>query len=278
MELIEATEILAKYYQGIDGARVVSETPKTQNKAIAIIGPPKSGKSWFAASIAEAVGVTNVLDFDNRQESLDALIAKKHLPLVVKTYVDEIQSQPHAWNDMERDIARFKYNKESGLLVPAANVIDSLTFCNDITANQFFVTMQAPNIKLFREVKLPGTNNSVRIPEGWDIINATRNYLYHLFAQLRTLGHLVVVFHERPIVDKTLSTPTRPVYTGKVGITPPYLNELLSVFNDVWRISYSTAGGYQVTVRSTDDFDGACTFNNAGIVEPANIADLMKKG
>jgi len=267
----QAEDILLKYYEGITGAMPATELGSNKNKAIAIVGPPKSGKSWAACTIAEAVGVTYVADLDNRAESIKG---KKNI--IVKTYVDEEQIRPHAWNELEKDVAYFKYQKVNGKPIPAAFIIDSLTFLQEITDNQFFVTLQpGGKTKLFREIRVG--NKVVRIAEGWDIRNATRSYIYHLFAELRNLGHLIVVFHERPIADKTLSTPERTVYSGKIGVNPPFLNELLSVFNDVWRISYSIAGGYRLQVRSNDEFDGACTFDGAGLTEEANIAKMMNK-
>jgi hypothetical protein len=264
---------LATFMDGISGALATeSIDTNSSNKAIAIIGEPKTGKSWLAATIAEAVGVTYFFDLDDRK---DSIAGKKNV--IAKTYVDLIQSQPRAFKEMEKDIERFKYNKVSGKPIPAAFVVDSVTFLKRIVENEFFEQMKNSTVKMFREVKLDGTNNTVRIPEGWDAINGVRDYCLYLFAELRALGHLIVIFHERPLTDKALSTPAKPVYTGKIGVDPPFLNNLLTVFNDVWRIILDPNGSYKVFVKANANFNGSTSLQGLDMVENPNIAAMLQK-
>lgn len=266
-------EELKVFMDGINNSTLAQDiNPNETNKAIAIIGEPKTGKSWLAATIGEAVGATYAFDLDDRK---DSIAGKPNI--IVKTYVDTVQSQPRAFKELEADVERFKYNKISGKPIPRAYIIDSVSFLKRIVENEFFEQMKTSNVKMFRTVKLAGTNNEVRIPEGWDAINGVRDYCLYLFAELRALGHLVVVFHERPLTDKVLSTPTKTVYTGKIGIDPPFLNSLLSVFNDVWRIVLDKSGNYKVTVKANAEFNGATSLQGLDEVENPNIAAMLQK-
>jgi hypothetical protein len=264
---------LAQFLEGISGAITLEDLDTTKtNKTIAIMGRPKSGKSWLAATIGEAGLVTYFFDFDNR---LDSIKGKKNV--TGKTYTDTVQSQPHAFKSLESDVERFKYNKISGKAIPAVYVVDSVSFLKRIIENEFFEQHKNAKNKMFREVKLSGTNNSVLIPEGWDAINGVRDYCLYLFAELRALGHLIVIFHERPVLDKVLSTADRPVYTGEIAVDPPYLNVLLSVFNDVWRIVLDSSGNYKVFVKHNAQFYGATSFEGLDAVENPNIAAMLQK-
>jgi hypothetical protein len=266
-------EELAKYLTGINGAKTAQEIDTTKSgKAIAIIGEPKTGKSWLAASIGRAVGPTFVFDLDNR---MDSIAGKPNI--IGKTYVDETQINPHAMRDILIDLENFKYRKTCGEPIPVAYIVDSVTFLKRIVENQFFKENETNNaLKMFHAVKLQG-KNEVRIPIGYDSINGVRDFCIYLFSELRALGHLIVIFHERPITDKKLSTPQRPVYTGKIGVDPPYLNGLLTTFNDVWRIVTDSAGNYKVFVKPAEDFNGATTLRGLEPIEDPDIAAMLQK-
>lgn len=267
----DAIQELAQYLQGIKGTILASDINPAENMAIAILGEPKTGKSWLAATIAEAVGVTYVADCDNRAES----VAGKP-NLIVKTYVDTIQTKPQAMKELESDIERFKYNKASGLLIPKAYILDSFTYLKKIMENEIFEQGKTGKVQLYHEIKT-GSSDKVLIPVGYDSINGVREYMLYLVAELRSLGHVICVFHERPIADKTLSTKERTVYTGKIGVNPPYLNDLLTVFNDVWRIQLDEYGKYKVFTRANKDFNGATSLHGLADVENANIAEMLQK-
>ena len=261
---------LSKMLDGIQGANVATEIDPTNRLCMAIVGAPKAGKSWFAATLAEAVGATYFFDCDNRFSS----IAGK--PNVLgKTYTDISQLRPTAARTMDSDIERFKYNKTSGKPIPAAYVLDSMSFLKRNMENEIFDQMKSGKVKMFREVKTG--SDVVRIPEGWDSINGVRDYMLYTIAELRSLGHLIAIFHERPIVDKTLSTADRTVYTGEIGVDPPYLQPLLSVFNEVMRIKVDGNSKYKVWTRVTKDFNAATTLKGLELEENPNLAELLNK-
>lgn len=262
---------LAQYIEGIKLAYAATTIDPAANLAIAILGEPKTGKSWLAATIAEAVGVTFVADLDNRAQS----IAGKP-NIIVKTYTDQIQTKPQAMKELESDVERFKYNKISGKPIPACFVLDSMTFLKKIMENEAFEQSKTQSVKLFHEIKM-GSGDKALIPIGYDAINGVREYMLYLIAELRALGHVICVFHERPIADKTLSTKERTVYTGKIGVDPPYLNVLLSVFNDVWRIQLDAGDQYKVFTRANKDFNGSTSLHGLADVENPNIATMLQK-
>ena len=266
-----AIEQFASYFEGIKNAQSSGDINPADNLALAILGEPKTGKSWLAATIAEAVGVTFAADFDNRAQS----IAGKP-NIFVKTYVDLVQVKPMAMKALELDIERFKYNKANGKLVPKAFILDSMSYLKRIMENEIFEQSRTAGVKMFREVKT-GSIDKIMIPEGWDSINSVRDYMLYMIGELRSLGHVICVFHERPIVDKTLSTEKNKVYTGKIGVDPPYLNVLLSVFNEVWRIQTDDNGKYKVYVRANRDFNGATSLHGLDDVENPNIAAMLEK-
>lgn len=267
------SEEIAQFLEGINGAVATQDIDTTtSNKAIAIVGKSKSGKSWLAATGAEALGLTYFFDLDTRR---DSIAGKPNV--IVKTYADQVQSKPHAFKEMEADIERFKYNKLMNKPIPSVFVVDSISYLKRIVENEFFEQMKNSKIQMFREVKLEGQNNTVRIPQGYDVINGVRDYALYLFAELRALGHLIAIFHERPIVDKTLSTAERTVYTGEIGIDPPFLNTLLTVFNDVWRITLDSSNNYKVYVKATANFTGCTSLQGLDMIENANIATMLQK-
>jgi hypothetical protein len=263
-------EELSKLMDGIQGAKPATLIDPTDKLTLAIMGPPKAGKSWFAATIAEAVGATYFFDCDNRKES----IAGKP-NVIVKTYTDLSQIRPTAMKALEADMERFKYNKTSGKAIPAAYVLDSMSFLKKIMENELFEQGRTGKVKLAREVKTGG--DTVLIPEGWDIVNGVREYMLYLIAELRSLGHVIAIFHERPIVDKTLSTAERTVYTGEVGVDPPFMHQLLSVFNEVMRIKVDANSQFKVWTRATKDFNGATTLKGLELIENPSIAAMLDK-
>lgn len=255
---------------GIQGVNIATEIDTTKKICMAIVGAPKSGKSNLAATIAEAVGATYFFDCDDRLSSVAGR------PNVMgKTYTDTSQLIPTAAKNLDKDIERFKYNKISNKPIPAAYVLDSMSFLKKIMENEIFDQMKSGKVKMFREVKTGG--DVIRIPEGWDSINGVRDYMLYTIAELRSLGHLIAIFHERPIVDKTLSTADRTVYTGEIGVDPPYLNTLLSVFNEVMRIKVDANGQYKVWTRVTKDFSAATTLKGLELIESPNLAEMLNK-
>jgi hypothetical protein len=266
-------DLMKTVMEGIKDWQKGTEIDPSENLCLAIIGLPKSGKSWLGATIAESEGITFVADFDNRAESLKG---KKNI--VVKTYQDQNQIRPVAMKNFETDIDRFKYNKKNGKPIPRAYILDSITYMKKASENEIFEQSASAKITTFRELKTgTGIDDKVRIPQGYDIINGVRDHILYCISELRALGHVICVFHERDETDKKLSTPDRTVYTGKITVDPPYLSQILTVFNDVMRIQTDHNGKYKVWTRSTRDFNGATSLNGLELEESPNIAAMLTK-
>lgn len=257
---------------------------KTNNYCLAIVGRQKSGKSWFATSdnqkiiydpatkaISKVPKYTWVGDFDNRSESLAG-----RPNVYVRTFVDLSQQSPNAIMDLENQLASFKYDKERGKPIPDVFVLDSITYMKKALENEIMrqSTVAKGNNNMFREV---GTSaKKVRIPQGWDMINAVRGYLEYFIADFRTLGNLICVFHERPEKDQVHSTKDNTVFTGQYSVDPFYLNTLLSVFSEVMRISVDGYGKYIVTTQTNNEFNAATTWKVDQDEQPS-ISGMLEK-
>lgn len=249
-------------YQGINGTLdAVNVNPLTRFK-LAIVGKPKQGKSWLAATMP---GEKYFFDFDSRKESL---AGKPNV--TVKTYRDILPTSPKAIQTMEQDLAMFEYHKTIKQPIPDVYVFDSMTYW--VKGGE--LELMAKASRLQREVAM-GTGKVI-IPTGWDVVTSMRNHMENIIARAYELGHVICIFHEEPEKDATKSKPEVPVYTGKYVVHPFYLRTLLSSFNEVWRIEISEGGDYFVTTQATNKF-GASTTLKIDKTEKPNISDIIKK-
>ena len=235
---------------------------------IAIIGDPGVGKSWFANTID---GFKYDFDFDGRASSL--ITHPKAADINVKTYYDSDPNKPNAIQEFERDLAVLKYAKSQGKLPPDfTSIIDSLTFARKACEDELI--RQQGNLS--RKLRIGTT--TVNIPAGWDVINAVKEYLEYIVAELATLGNLICVFHEKDEKDVTTSTESKTTYTGMTTIQPQYLNLLLSIFNDVWRLSVNSNGKRNVQTGIGPQFVGKCTLLGIDpLVQEPDIAAMLRK-
>lgn len=269
----DSTALVINPFEGLSGGVNASDIipGKTNNYALAIVGKQKSGKSWFASSDNETKSVW-VADFDNRKES----IAGKP-NVYIRTFVDVNQQTPNAIIDLEQDLELFKYKKNvKNLPIPQVFVLDSITYMKKALENEIMrqATKSQGNQTMYREV---GTGTrKVRIPQGWDMINAVRGYLEYFIAEFRLLGNLICVFHEMPEKDKIHSTKENTVFTGQYSVDPFYLNTLLSVFSEVMRISVDGYGNYNVTTQTNNEFNAATTWLVDANEKPSIDAMLKK--
>lgn len=216
---------------------------------IAIIGDPGVGKSWLANSIE---GDKIDFDFDGRASSL---ITHPHANEInVKTYYDPNPNKAQAMNAFEIDLAALKYAKAQNKLPENITFIcDSMTFA--LKAAEDELIRQQPSLS--RKLKIGPT--TVNIPAGWDVINAMREYLEYVVAELAALGNVICIFHEKNEKDETKSTPEKAAYTGLLTIQPQYISTMLSIFNDVWRLSVNSNGRRFVQTGLGPEFVGKCT-------------------
>lgn len=248
----------ADIFQGVAGVVPATSVHAAKKLRIAIIGPMKNGKSWFAASGPKPV---LVYDFDNRAESLSGKPG-----VFVKTLVDIDPTQPHAVQDVEADLNMFKYNLSQGKAIPATFVFDSLTYFRK--AMEYELVKQQPAMGY--KIKL-GTM-VVNVPKGWDIINAVRMHLEHVINEFGALGNLIFVFHQRDEKDRDRSTKEETKYTGRQTVDPQYLETVLALFNEVYFINLTYDGKYVATVRANSEFGASTTLQLDAQEEP----DIMK--
>jgi AAA domain len=257
-ELVKSEEM----FQGVAGVIPATSVKASEKLRIAIVGKMKTGKSWFAASAPQPV---LVYDFDNRAESLAG-----RQGVFVKTLVDIDASSPHVVQDIEADLEMFKYNKSQGKAIPATFVFDSITYFKKAIENELI--KQEPTFG--RKIKLAG--KIVRIPAGWDVINAVRAHLEHVINEFGALGNLIFVFHQRDEKDRDRSTKEETKYTGRQTVDPQYLETILALFNEVYFIEIEYGGKYVAKVRATDELGASTTLQLEAQEEP-NIMQMIEK-
>lgn len=246
-------------FEGIKGVTAATELSSTNRLKIAIVGKPKSGKSWFAASGPKPL---MVYDFDDRAES----IAGKD-GVFVKTLFDIDQSRPMAMKEIESDLNTFKYKKTEGKPIPATFVFDTVTNMIKAMENELF----SQESSLYRTIKLSPVK-ALRLRKNWDGINGVEGYMRYLFGEFGALGNIIFVFHSRPEKDVTESTPEKTVYTDQVTVEPQYMAKMLSLFNEVYFIELDTMNKYKVTCKANYTFTASTTLLIDDVEEP----DIMK--
>jgi hypothetical protein len=115
---------------------------------------------------------------------------------------------------------------------------------------------------------------TVNIPGNFDAWTAPRQFIEHIISRLHVMGHVVMVFHERPEKDKT-STSAEPKFTGRVTVDPEFLAPVLATFNEVY---YMELNSGKYTVRTKPDYSrGASTVLLVDEIEQPNIMGIMQK-
>lgn len=233
---------------------------------IAIVGKPKVGKSWMAAT---APGPVLVYDFDGRAASL---AGKENV--FVKTLVDESQKSPTAMKSLEADLSIFKSNKFQGKSVPRTFVFDSVTYMKKAMENE--ILSQSPFLGRAINLSKFGAKQLL-IPQGWDAINTVRGYCEYVFNEFSRLGNVIFVFHQRDEKDRDKSTETKAAYTGRQTVDPQYLETLLALFNEVFYIDIQPySGKYIVYTQFTDEVSAASTLLLEKEETP-NISEMLEK-
>jgi len=235
---------------------------------IAIVGVPKAGKSWLAYT---APAPLYTFDFDTRSESLKEFCRKyKRTDISGKSYWDKNPNAPNAMDQVEADISAFEYDKQRGKEIPKTYVLDSMTYMRTAMEHTLIYQQQ----QLSRKIKIGST--VLNIPQGWDIINGLRAYMDYIVGRLSELGNVIAVFHETDETDKAKSTKEVRAYTGMKTVQPVYLATVLSLFNDVFRVSVDYSGKRIVTTSPTSDFM-CSTSMKLDPTESPNLADMIAK-
>lgn len=257
-------------FEGVSGAVEAKAIDATGRLKIAILGLPKSGKSWFAST---APGPIMYYDFDDRAISLSG-----KADIFVKTLQDKSQHTPLAMKELEKDLSNFKYRRTKGLPIPTTFVLDTVTYLKKAMENELF----AQDAGLARRVKIgAGPKDYILVGKSYDVINAVQNYMQYLVAEFSDLGNLIVVFHERDEKDKEKSTPAETKYTGKVTVDPQYLANTLTLFNEVFRMQATGTVGttgtkYTVTCKTNFEVNASTTLLVDSIEAPDLKAMIAK--
>jgi AAA domain len=255
----------SKPFEGLTSGILGEEVRADGHLSIAIVGPPKSGKSWLASTAPQPI---LYYDFDNRKESLRG---KSGLNII--TLYDSSQANPTVISTIEGDLSTIKYRVEKGEEIPKTVVFDSMTHFKKCIENSLMKQMGKGT---FREISIaPG--HVMRQPVGWDVINGVEQYLYYFIAEWRSLMNIIIVFHEKDEKDNVNSTEKVKAYTGMKVVDPQYLNKCLTVFNEVWRIDYNVGSSkYEVQITADGNFRASTVLELEGIQEP-NIQQMLEK-
>lgn len=245
-----STSTIPNPFANMDG--VPSESIAAEDiLRIAIMGKPKTGKSWLAATAPKPI---RYYDHDNRAASLEG---KPGL---------FIKSRP-TMLEVEADLSVMKANKIKKLPLPATIVHDTVTYMNRAMEEEIF--RQDP--KLARTIRV-GNSTSMKIRNSWDVINGIQRYVEYLINEYTNLGvNLIFVFHEKDEKDKAESTVNETKYTGLVTVDPQYLQNSLSLFNEVYRITVDGNKKYEVTCRPSWDVNASTTM----MLDPTEKPDIM---
>jgi AAA domain len=242
-------------FSGMDG--IPTEQLKAEDQLrIALLGKPKSGKTTLASTARKPM---RFYDHDNRKETLEG---KEGIYVVSRPTMLQV----------ETDLSIMKANKirkskGENITLPATIVHDSVTYMNRAMEEEIF--RQDP--KLARLIRV-GNNTTVKIRNSWDVINGIQRYIEYLVAEYTNLGvDLIFVFHEKDEKDRTESSPGETKYTGLVTTDPQYLQNSLSLFNEVYRITVDGKRNYQVAVKTNYEVTASTTM----LLDPFEQPDIM---
>ncbi len=223
---------------------------------IAVLGKPKSGKSTF---VATAPKPARVYDFDDRAESL---AGKEGLFIISKPTM----------LDVETDLSIMKANKIKKLPLPATVIFDSVTYMNRAMEEEIFRL----DPKLARSIRV-GNSTIMKIRNSWDVINGIQRFVEYLVAEFSSLGvNIIFVFHEKDEKDNAESTADVKKYTGLVTTDPQYLQNSLSLFNEVYRITVDGKQNYTVTCKPNYDVLASTTLMIDATEKPDIMAMIEK--
>lgn len=248
-------------FSGILGIKKASDIEASDRLKAAILGKPKSGKSWFAATAPSPI---LIYDFDDRAESL----AGKGGGVFIKTLID-VQGKPTVVKAIEQDLSLLQYKKAKGEPIPTSFVFDTVTNLLPYIKHEYL----ANNPKDGRALRVGG--NLVQIGMSYDWINVALRFLDYIITEYSALGNVILVFHEKDEKDQAESTPQQIKYSGMITINPQFIAPILSKFNEVFRISVKvdkTQTLYSVECKPTDEVLASTTL----LLDATEPPDLMK--
>lgn len=256
------------YIDGIKDASTLD--PLSSYLRIAIVGKPKTGKSWMASSVPGNAIIH--YDFDGRAASISMSPYVKNRPYKVKTLIDMDQKNPTAMKAIEADLSTFKAAKAQKLPIPDTFIFDSVTYMKKSMENE----LMSQQDTLRRIVKL-GLAKQFWIPQGWDSVSGVRGYCEYIFNEFIQLGNVIFVFHQRDEKDRDKSTDKITAYTGRQTVDPQYLETILALFNEVFFIEVEQySGNYKVYCKPSYDYAASTTLLLDKEEKP-NIQEMLEK-
>lgn len=258
-----STQTQSDPFKNISGTISAEALPVIMPVRLAIVGPPGKGKSWLAATAPKPI---MHYDFDNRAASL-----RGKPGIMVKTLVDRDPNNPTSIAALENDLALFKSNKASGLPVPATFVLDSATYLKKIMENSLM--KQEPSLGWGIKIT---PNKVFKSASARDTANVIRNFFEYFINEFGALGNVIITFHTKDKIDKDQTTTKEIKYEGVYTTEPQYLETVLSIFNERWRIERDYQFQYWVYTRNDRFFD-AVTSLKIDDKEPADIEKILAK-
>lgn len=264
------TDELLKMIQGAVDATTITNVDRLK---VAACGLRKVGKSNLIARTARKPLLH--YDFDDRASSIAGLEG-----VIIKTLVDRNTNTPTAWNILESDIGSLRYLKQKGELGVKSICLDSMTFARMYAENQM---MKDTNLKRTRIIN----GQLINIAQGWDAVTAVKKMFYAVLNDLFSLDiDIYCIFHIIPEKDKVNTQRTVneagimtevAAYTGRYVVEPQYMEEILSTFNEVWRIYIDAGGQFRMQVKPDQYFQAASALHNLDQDENQDIAALLRK-
>lgn len=247
----------------IDGSIQGTDIKANEFMRIAIVGAPKVGKSWFAATIGDTPWFN---DFDGRINSLHGK------DITGKTYYDADPMNAKAWTTFENDLVKFEQMKVAKQDIPKTFINDSMQqMCK--AAMDLTLMMGASNKNICRKVSVGA--KTIYAPGGYDAWDAEYKAVHNAISRQFALGNVICNFHEHP--EEALgSTQENPIYTGKLTVFPVRMNKLLILFNEVWRLEVQNGQRQVYTDLKDYKFNSASSLLVDSIEQP-DIQQMFKK-
>lgn len=249
----------------IEGAKDAALMTAIDQFKIAIVGPPKGGKSKLAATCRKPAFMA---EFDGREASVAGTTG-----LTIKSYVDVDPINPYGVSNFMIDIGKFEYSKSQNKLedLPKTIIIDSMTYFAKAAMN---FTM-ANNSAGVTTLVLAG--KKIRLARGYDPYEGEMGIMLGIISRCFALGvDVICCFHETD-EEAPDSTQDKPKYTGKKNVHPPRLTKLLPLFNELWRVVPDSSGKYEVQVKADYTFLGGTVLSGLLNKEEPNIEKMITK-
>ena len=181
---------------------------------------------------------------------------------------------------LESDLSILKYRKAQGKPIPDTYIFDTVS---NLITNGLLNSYLKENPKDGRAIALGGTNKQQQIGSLFDRINVTMKFLEYILTEYSALGNVIFVFHERDEKDKAESKKDEIKYTGQITIEPQFAANILTLFNDVFRIRVvgsaiaNTLPKYEVYCKPNYEVITASTTLLVDTIEPPNLVEMIRK-